>query len=136
MRFKANFYFNALQETTNKDNNTQSCFEPHEPFQDKTSTVVCIPGKDITFFDKNVFVDALYFANNRKIDKMYHDLIIELIVLRDNDDVECVLATTCKLIIDSNKPGCKIKPENQKLKVKKLWFDIYTIYGSSPDTDR
>lgn len=58
-----------------------------------------------------------------------------MIALKSTGEIECVLATFCKIIpeIKNEKTVYKIKADLQKLKVKNLWFEMHDIYGFTAD---
>ena len=71
---------------------------------------------------------------NRVFDNRHSDLIIELVALNEeNNSVECIFCTFCKVFPDAGGKNYKIKPEMQKLKVNNTWFDIQDIYGFTSD---
>jgi hypothetical protein len=110
-------------------------------------------GNDEWFFDKEAFINVDEYLNspNRKTDKDYFDIVIELSPFKENGDIECTFATYCNLIpfnlnninIEANpaeedalpktfnfkRMGVKIRADFQKLKVRNNWFKLHNIYG-------
>ena len=72
---------------------------------------------------------------NRIYDNRHSDLVIELIAFKDDNSVECIFCTFCKVYPEQSGKNFKIKPEMQKLKVNHTWFDIQDIYGFTSDNN-
>ena len=109
---------------------------PSEPFKSKIITIKVEKGSDISFTDKKAYIDMDYFIENKIYDKMHTDVIIELIAYRDNGDIECILATYCKIIPEfkGERTIYRIKSEYQKLKIKNHWYEMHDIYGFPSDS--
>lgn len=113
-------------------------FIPSEALRSKTCSVICEAGKEQEFCDKAITVDIAYLNQNKIYDILYHDLIIELIGLKDDQETDCVLATMCRFIPETKneKTVYKVKADQQKIKVKGFWFEMNDVYGFSADVNR
>ena len=125
-----NFYLN-----TNFTPLNNIFFNPSPSFQYNIIKLILPPGKNVKCQDQSLKIDMDYFLRNKIYDKNLTDLVIELFVLENNSqNVECILATFCKIL---SKPGTNlydIKCLYQKCKVKNSqWYDLEDIYGLSSD---
>jgi hypothetical protein len=94
------------------------------------------------FFDKSVYLDVnKYFINDKdllNIDKDCYDVVIELIVKKENDEIECIMASFCNLILikkENSYLSVKIKCISQKLNIKGMWFEMHVVYGLDSSID-
>jgi hypothetical protein len=76
-------------------------------------------GKEKEFFNKTCCIDLMEHKPG--------DLIIELISYKNNKEVECILAISCRII--QTDAEFSIKYEKTKLRIKSRWYSIHNIYG-------
>ena len=109
---------------------------PSDNFKSKIITIKVDKGNDVCFSDKRACIDMDYFNDQKIYDKLHTDVIIELIAYKENGDIECILATYCKIIpeIKGERTIYKIKSEYQKLKIKNHWYEMHDIYGFPSDS--
>jgi hypothetical protein len=89
------------------------------------------------FNESAINIDMQYFKKNKENYQGSTDVIIELISINDNNQLECVLATFCKIVEQTvnNKIVYKIVSDHQKLNVKGTWFDMHDVYGLSTESN-
>ena len=130
--FNLHIFFNSTenfeQSNKNTNNNAIDNYKPSLPLQDKTVVIDNVPSAtNEKFLDKLAKIDLNAFMNEKLSDKLYHDMIIECVVLK-NEKVECVLSTYCKIITTQDN-RVKVKVDIQKLNVKGIWFEMHDVYG-------
>jgi hypothetical protein len=112
-------------------------FIPSMSFKDKVINMKVLAGEEIKFSDSNVYVDIDYIIENKIYDKRNFDVILECVAFKEGRDreIECILATLCKLVPETKngKTEYKIKADSQKLKIKSYWYDMHDIYGFGSD---
>jgi len=135
--FTAYFHFNAIRNTNpiNPQNfvSSQDFIGPLN-----SDGIPCLKGHNMKFNDTNACFDFNQFLSNKQEVSGSTDLVIELVVMKENrNGVECVLATFCKLIEErvDTRVNCKIKVESQKLNVKGTWFELHDVYGLSSESN-
>ncbi len=121
--FEMRIYFNA------EHNDDQII--PSTEFKNRTIILKCHKGEDQTFSEKNAYIDIDLYNELKIYDKLHYDIIINLIAFKQNGSLECELATYCKIIPETkgDKTVYKIKPEQQKLKIKNNWYEMHDVYG-------
>lgn len=88
-------------------------------------------------------MDMKYFISNRVFDVDLTDVVIEIRILKNTPEVDCipndckcVLVTYCKILpsVVDGINSYRIRPDYQKIRIKGIWFDMNEIYGFSADT--
>lgn len=123
--FDCSIYLNASEDFSSPI----SLYKQSDAFGNNKIIIHYVPAaKDQTFLEKEAQFDVKYFLDNKIFDKKYYDIIIECTVYhKENNTIECILSTYCKIMkINVN---YQIRCEIQKLKVKNTWFDLQDVYG-------
>lgn len=111
-------------------------FIPSDEYKSSTINIRNMKaGTDVDFSSREACIEVDNLNDKKIYDKQLGDIIIEMIAFKPNGEIECTLATFCKLIPENknDKTVYKIKCEMQKLKVKNYWFEMHDIYGFTTD---
>lgn len=118
----------------------QIFFNPSEPFNNMTLKLSTPPGNNAKCQDQMLKIDMDYFMKNRIFSRNLTDLVIELFVMEEgennnnNANVECILATFCKIVKKTGQDEYEVKYLCQKCKVRNSnWYNLEDIYGLTSD---